>query len=181
MPQTPNTAEVLEQVIEGERAVKDELHRQIIVEKLIPVKALATAAGYSESSTYKALDRDAVNGLSFRLLDAAALCSPSIGSGLLRLLSRRWEPASAEPLAPLSLPETLRELAEAAVASARAQAEAYGRLADGDVSAEDMTALERAWAVQDEVEEQARQAVRAMCSDRADFLARPRMFKAVPR
>lgn len=83
---------LLEAVTSGERAVKDELHRLVIVEETITVKALAEASGYTASSSYKALDRDAVNGLSFRILDAAALLSPEIASALVRLLTSRWEP-----------------------------------------------------------------------------------------
>lgn len=162
----PAAATVLEQAIEGERALKDALHQLVIVDKLLPVKWLASAAGYTESSTYKSLDRDAVNCLAVRILDAAALGSPAIASRIIRALVERWQPVDPIAEARPSLPETLRELAEAGAAQARSHNEAITRLADGAVSVEDLTALERLWAHEDQEREEFRDKLRAMCTDR---------------
>ena len=114
----PKASDVLEQSFEGERAVKDLLHQLVIVEKALPVKWLAAASGYVESSCYKGLDREAVNGLSIRLLDAAALGSHEIAAALVRLLSNRWLGSAGDVDGHVAVPQALRVIGRASAVQA---------------------------------------------------------------
>lgn len=136
----PKASEVLARIVEVERELKDVLHEQIIRRRRLTVKWLASATGYTENTVYHQLDRDAVNGLSERLVQAAVLGDPEgCGVAVRDVLARSWACRWTAALEASPSAEDLRQLVTGALqASAEAASRALSDLQDGTVDAAEL-------------------------------------------
>lgn len=141
-PALPRASDVLSRTVDLERELKDVLHEQVIRQHRLTVKWLASATGYTENTVYHQLDRDAVNGLSERLVQAAALGDPDgCGAAIREVLARSWSCRWTAALSSAPTAEDLRQLVTRALLAASGAAhQALDDLQDGLVSAAELAA-----------------------------------------